>query len=1097
MGGLRQGLTLVGVVMAILVRVACAQVATTTVSDTVYRADGTAAGGTVLVSWSAFTTAAGSTVATGTTSVTIGTGGLLTVALAPNAGATPMGSYYTAVFHLDDGSTSREYWVIPVTVPGGGTVKLAAIINSVLPTSVAMQTVSKSYVDTAIALAVVGHPLDSTPYVLKAGDTMTGPLELPADPVSDFQAADKHYVDVNVAGASTGLGRKVDELPGTTQIVAQPTGTQLDVNNLNGALYASQYVSVAGNDGIANVLASPDCVSGCDVRVEQTYSNENIDGTIPSLGRVTDYRGGSVAETTVNPLSPIQGGVSLGHDLTIVSTQAAASVKAAYPSLNEVDAIALRITSLGLSGGSNLFPQNLEATAPYFKSTFSATNVMGRYNTEGQHDQNNDTQFCYGVGDCLLGSKVIRASGGTRDPGDEGAHPYDVDIAEDTAVFRGTCSTGCTTGSTGLTVAISNDAGTQGEGRFLIDKNPAKTLTTGTLTGGVLGAPFAKAEFSGTSFASSVFLATTAAATSQATNIAPGTVTLGIATSGVTAGFSTTTAALPSGSGVACVADGHGAGSAGFANFEMANYTVIDGTHVQLTLGKVHELGATIAVGGLCGYGLEQTVDTVGAIRQLFPVVGSTSATELYYADARTAVIGMLGSTSGYLNILVNVASISRAGNVVSVTLTGNLQDVTGLTLTVSGVADSSYNGSYVVTSTGPNTLTYANTGANSSSSGGTLKFLTGGFVLYPMAEVLGVLDPANQSVDGYLQLGANTAPWATGDALELPHYYQEDVAGEFERITQYVPRPGGFDRAGMEYIGTVGPSVYGWSVYNDDPASDYLGNGGTHTLPASAYESIGPWNTILTAQAGDQNLIRVSCNSHGCNRFDSNYSLFAMDSAIGIDALNYYPQSNTAQWSLAGVTYTFTPTAFTANTINVNTLNATTITGGVSAGAITSGTISVARLPVFGASGTTHSAGIVPDPGATAGTTRFLREDGTFAVPAGSSGGVSGTPTIAVGSAAGTGASATVAGNNVAGVISLITGTSTTPSATLLTITFNGTLGTAPLGCSLMSRNVNASGQVAMIYTTAPSTTTWTIAVAGGALPASINSYQWSYQCN
>lgn len=40
------------------------------------------------------------------------------------------------------------------------------------------------------------------------------------------------------------------------------------------------------------------------------------------------------------------------------------------------------------------------------------------------------------------------------------------------------------------------------------------------------------------------------------------------------------------------------------------------------------------------------------------------------------------------------------------------------------------------------------------------------------------------------------------------------------------------------------------------------------------------------------------------------------------------------------------------------------------------------ALLPVMGASGSGHQAGLVPDPGATAGTTRFLREDQTFAVP-------------------------------------------------------------------------------------------------------------------
>ncbi len=46
--------------------------ATTTVSDTVYRADGTAAGGTLLISWPAFNTAGGQTVAAGTTSATLG-----------------------------------------------------------------------------------------------------------------------------------------------------------------------------------------------------------------------------------------------------------------------------------------------------------------------------------------------------------------------------------------------------------------------------------------------------------------------------------------------------------------------------------------------------------------------------------------------------------------------------------------------------------------------------------------------------------------------------------------------------------------------------------------------------------------------------------------------------------------------------------------------------------------------------------------------------------------------------------------------------------------------------------------------------------------
>ncbi|MCU1222485.1 MAG: hypothetical protein JWQ42_578 [Edaphobacter sp.] len=180
-----RGWTLVGMLLAVITVGAVAQgpIATTTVTDTIYRADGTTATGTVLVSWPAFSNALGQTVPSGSTSVVIGAGGVLSVQLAPNAGATPMGSYYTAVYHLNDGSVSREFWVVPVSsVP----VHVSAVRNSVLPTSVAMQTVSKSYVDTAIAAAVAGAPLDgSTPYVLKSGDTMTGALPWLAIPYRD------------------------------------------------------------------------------------------------------------------------------------------------------------------------------------------------------------------------------------------------------------------------------------------------------------------------------------------------------------------------------------------------------------------------------------------------------------------------------------------------------------------------------------------------------------------------------------------------------------------------------------------------------------------------------------------------------------------------------------------------------------------------------------------------------------------------------------------------------------------------------------------------------------------------------------------------
>ena len=184
-----RGWLLIGLLLTVMSAAGMAQVATTQIADTIYHADGTVATGTVLISWPAFTTSAGDLIPSGTTSAVIAANGALSVQLVPNADATPIGSYYTAVLHLDDGSVNREYWVVPASAMP---VKISAIESTVLPTSVAMQTVSKSYVDNAIAAAVIGQPLDTSPYVLESGDAMTGPLALPGDPLSATQAADKN-----------------------------------------------------------------------------------------------------------------------------------------------------------------------------------------------------------------------------------------------------------------------------------------------------------------------------------------------------------------------------------------------------------------------------------------------------------------------------------------------------------------------------------------------------------------------------------------------------------------------------------------------------------------------------------------------------------------------------------------------------------------------------------------------------------------------------------------------------------------------------------------------------------------------------------------
>jgi hypothetical protein len=93
--------------------------------------------------------------------------------------------------------------------------------------------------------------------------------------------------------------------------------------------------------------------------------------------------------------------------------------------------------------------------------------------------------------------------------------------------------------------------------------------------------------------------------------------------------------------------------------------------------------------------------------------------------------------------------------------------------------------------------------------------------------------------------------------------------------------------------------------------------------------------------------------------------------------------------------------------------------TSGASAAAGNDGRLSDARTPTthasshvgggsdaiaaFVASGASHKSGLVPDPGVTGGTTKFLREDATFAVPPGTTSAsaltieeVDGTPSVA-----------------------------------------------------------------------------------------------------
>ena len=253
--------------------------ATTTIADTVYLADGTTAEGTLLIAWPAFVTAGGAAVAGGSTSTTLGTNGALSVALVPNAGATPSNTYYTVVYQIGAGEVKIEYWVVPTNSP----VNLAAV-RTTPGGGVAGQPVSMQYVNTELATVVhlagtetitgpktfTASPDVPTPinpgdiankgyvdssvtdlgsgiFLPTAGGTMSGPITLPGNPSAPLQAAPKQYVDL-------GLTSKADLISGLVPSSELGTGTASSATCLLGN---GTWGACASGGGTGNVSTAP------------------------------------------------------------------------------------------------------------------------------------------------------------------------------------------------------------------------------------------------------------------------------------------------------------------------------------------------------------------------------------------------------------------------------------------------------------------------------------------------------------------------------------------------------------------------------------------------------------------------------------------------------------------------------------------------------------------------------------------------------------------------------------------------------------------------------------------------------------------------
>ena len=113
-------------------------------------------------------------------------------------------------------------------------------------------------------------------FVSKAGDSMSGPLQLPGDPVAPNQATTKHYVD-------NGLAAKADVISGIVPVGQLGNGTA----NIDLCLHGDSSWGACG--------ASTNAVSIQNVPVDTTAPSDNqVITYVASVGKYQPRAGSGV-----------------------------------------------------------------------------------------------------------------------------------------------------------------------------------------------------------------------------------------------------------------------------------------------------------------------------------------------------------------------------------------------------------------------------------------------------------------------------------------------------------------------------------------------------------------------------------------------------------------------------------------------------------------------------------------------------------------------------------------------------------------------------------------------------------------------------------
>jgi hypothetical protein len=372
------------------------------------------------------------------------------------------------------------------------------------------------------------------------------------------------------------------------------------VKGLNGAYFADQ-LGDKSTTGIASGVSACGTSTPCRVVVPGSYpTTESVPGGTTSGNiDVFDYRYGEY-RTVVNPAG---NGSNENNPYRWTGNWYNS------PGLNTYaghDLFELK---------ANLMDRgvNLELGGYYEKSSVQALSATTNNYTWGVPSNGLITNQFGRVGDSaiLLGGNTCY--GGRQTQGEEGCLGIDMNVFQGNTAYQATISSGGTTGSTSLTLSPTAGSGTQGAGGPLINTTAGKIINAGTISA-ISGASPPVLTGNGTSWpVSTVNTTSTEAVTAQGV----ATVTLASCTN-----ITTSTVLLFYDSS--------------YPEFLIPSAVVSSPCSITANFTGPHASGAYVTSGGLSGYGLELTADTVAsgttggtAIRQLWLVIASTSSTSL------------------------------------------------------------------------------------------------------------------------------------------------------------------------------------------------------------------------------------------------------------------------------------------------------------------------------------------------------------------------------------------------------------------------------------------------------------------------------------